>query len=667
MKYVSVEHAAKMIGVSSATMRNWAKAGHICPASTRPLYFLEESVLRLKSKIGSESFGRLKTRANKRGSVSSFLPEEYAENSDLVSCIADIVACFKQENLAIEPVMFLAALRLLEQKGEVTRLSESALFNMANYGCWARQAVKCVIQDWRKSIILTEPEALYSKIYSLLKPCAADDFLGLLYQSLASEGAKSEQGAYYTPSVIVEDSLAQIDTPVRTFLDPCCGTGKYLVLAAITFGLSPDNIFGFDCDALAANITRINLLLAYKDKEFTPNIFCLDSLAELATGEIFCETNALLGKIDAIATNPPWGAYKNSLATRQFIGRIKSGETFSLFLAKSIELLRDGGCLSFLLPESILKIKTHTDIRSLILAETKIKKIKRLGRRFTGVYTPVIRLDLIKGSPVGNWPILIEENGYSSEISQDRFTQNENFTFDVEMASHEESLLKKIFSIEHFTLAKNAEWALGVVTGDNKKFLLDTQQKYAEPIFRGSDVFPYRLGKASTFIHFTPAAFQQTAPERLFRVPEKLVYKFISKRLVFAYDDKQQLTLNSANILIPSIPGMGIKVVLAFLNSAVFQYVFMKKFATHKVLRGDLERLPFPLLTNEVHTTIEHLVDMAIITGKEPRELESIVFSSFQLTEEERFVIKQTTKDLSMEKLQGESKQMNAIWVTLVE
>jgi transposase-like protein len=37
MKHVSLERAAQTVGVSSATLRNWVKAGHIKPVSTRPV------------------------------------------------------------------------------------------------------------------------------------------------------------------------------------------------------------------------------------------------------------------------------------------------------------------------------------------------------------------------------------------------------------------------------------------------------------------------------------------------------------------------------------------------------------------------------------------------------------------------------------------------------
>jgi len=110
-----------MIGVSSATVRNWAKSGQICPVSTRPLSFLKESVLNLKNQVGSASFERLKTRANKLGSTNNFLPEEYAENKNLIRHIANIVNFVKEERLEIGAVMLLAALRLLEATGEVNK------------------------------------------------------------------------------------------------------------------------------------------------------------------------------------------------------------------------------------------------------------------------------------------------------------------------------------------------------------------------------------------------------------------------------------------------------------------------------------------------------------------------------------------------------------------
>ncbi len=384
MKNVSTDHAAKIMAVSSATIRNWAKAGHIKPVCARPLLFSEESVLSLKSQIGLGTFGRLQTRANKSGAMNSFLPTEYSDNPNLISHIASLASIIKDKCLEIEAVVFLATLRVLEINDEVKRTSGSDPFNLESFHSWTRQSVKSVIREWRSSLQVTQMNLLYNEILELINPRDGDDFLGLLYQSIFIEGYKSELGSYYTPSKLVDDALSHMVGPIETFLDPCCGSGKYLLMAAKKFKLAPENIYGFDCDKVATYIAKVNLLMAFRNKEFSPNIFCMDSLAELATGEIFCETNSLIGKIDAIATNPPWGAYKNAASKDSVSIKIRSGETFSIFLEKSIRLLRSGGQLSFILPESILKIKIHADIRELMLSETNISKISMLGRQFAG-------------------------------------------------------------------------------------------------------------------------------------------------------------------------------------------------------------------------------------------------------------------------------------------
>ena len=87
-----------------------------------------------------------------------------------------------------------------------------------------------------------------------------------------------------------------------------------------------------------------------------------------------------------------------------------------------------------------------------------------------------------------------------------------------------------------------------------------------------------------------------------------LLYKFISKQLVFAYDNKKTLTLNSANILIPKLEDYPIKTILALFNSSLFQFIYQKKFNTLKVLRSDIESLPLPVISPPKHKKIEKLV-----------------------------------------------------------
>ncbi|PIV15441.1 MAG: hypothetical protein COS43_02325 [Gallionellales bacterium CG03_land_8_20_14_0_80_55_15] len=90
---------------------------------------------------------------------------------------------------------------------------------------------------------------------------------------------------------------------------------------------------------------------------------------------------------------------------------------------------------------------------------------------------------------------------------------------------------------------------------------------------------------------------------------------------------------------------MNIKVALAYLNSSVFQYVFKKKFSTHKVLKGDMEKLPFPVISKQLHEQLEGMVE-AILQGRGSYEgMDELVFSTFNLSSEDAASIRHEVRN----------------------
>lgn len=97
---------------------------------------------------------------------------------------------------------------------------------------------------------------------------------------------------------------------------------------------------------------------------------------------------------------------------------------------------------------------------------------------------------------------------------------------------------------------------------------------------------------------------------------------------MFAYDDSSSLFLNSANILIPNIPGMSTKTVLDFLNSSLYQFLYEKLFGELKVLKGNLSELPFPKIDSKTNNELSLMVDEIIYEGKNnQKEIDEIVYS----------------------------------------
>ncbi len=665
---ISAYETARILNVSVATVRNWARAGYLPAIAVRPLAFYRRDVLALHETIKANTFSRLRKRANK--SASDIIPFEQMTDSRIAGDIAAYSENLRNTGLGLDldadKTVFWAALFYLRRHREVDFPLESPFFPRIHDGqlftapfdamAWKRKSVEKVMRAWQTRLNgnLPPPDPKFTE--SFLSWQNVEDPLGVLFQGLSVAGARANTGTFFTPDEMIDsclDDFADALSEQALFLDPCCGTGRYLVKVAKRFGLKSTQIYGFDNDPTAVDIARLNLLLAFPDAEFTPEISCLDSLKNLATGREDCRTNCLLSRFDAVATNPPWGGKaapytfdstafepgRLDNSALSFSGSLRGNESFSLFLEKSLQLLRPGGRLSFLLPESILKVRAHEDIRRLLLEKTCIRKITLLGRIFPSVFTPIIRLDLQKQPPERDWRVLICRKSDHHETLQSRFLGNSHLSFDVMVTPDDALLLDRIYAVPHQTLAGHAEWALGIVTGDNARRVLSEPVAGTEPVLRGRDVFKFRCGEPKCHIVFNPKSFQQVAPERLYRAPEKLIYRFVSDRLVFAYDNRRTLTLNSANIVIPNLPRMSMRVALAFLNSSVFEYIFVKRCQSRKILRGDLELLPFPMIDADTALKLEKQVNRCLESGvgtdHEIEKLDYMVFSVFGLQEKD--------------------------------
>jgi methylase of polypeptide subunit release factors len=449
-----------------------------------------------------------------------------------------------------------------------------------------------------------------------------DDWIGFIYQSLTAEGHRILKGLYYTKPVIVKEMLSDIHMVMgETFLDPCCGSGIFLLKMEHA---RMEQLFGVDNDPLAVMIAKANLMVKYNDSAVYPQIYQMDFLLHAASA-----LDDL--KFDYIVTNPPWGTEKGKKHESNIIA---SHEKASLFFTESFKFLKKNGILCFLLPTSLLKIKVHADFRRFVTHETRMESLKCYRERFKGVFTDFVSLRVSR-KPVfesQNYVVISEKN----EVSRKEFVpRNDDYCAIPMLNDRDEAIISKVERLRHDDLS-HSRWALGIITGNNAKVLKDRPIKGLEKIYRGKDIGKYSLKPASRYVKFNRADFQQCAKEEFYRAKEKLVYKFVSSRLCFTYDDTQSLFLNSANILIPDVEGMSIKTVLAFLNSSLFNFLYVKRFDDLKILKGNLSALPFPKITPEQDKQLNTLVNQALHGDTNaPKEIDALIYSIYQLDLEE--------------------------------
>ena len=435
------------------------------------------------------------------------------------------------------------------------------------------------------------------------RPAALPDKLGMEYEAGLSDAFRNREGIYYTPAHIARDLFSAPAEDIRnaSFCDPCCGSGNFIV-RALELGFQPQNIHGYDSDPVAVEITkaRIYKLSGYQ----SPHIKVAD----------FLRIWPACGRFDFIYTNPPWGK-KIARQTRAATGaRLQAGgsiDTCSLFFLACLQCLKENGRLGLLLPESFFNIAVFEETRIKAL-QLSIARLIDYGKVFKGLVTKAQAI-VLKNRPSGPYARISCELADSAyQRSQASFAANPKSILNLYCDDQSATTLQHLLSIPHITLKDRAAWGLGIVTGNNKKFIRSTPAKGHIPVYRGADILPGSLKPASSFMPSNMGLYQQVAPVPFYEAKEKLIYRFISSRLVFFYDDQQRHVLNSANMLMPhkDFP-VAIKMLAELLNSDFMNWVFAKLFNTHKILRSDLESLPIHsrLLANASNFNEAHYLE----------------------------------------------------------
>lgn len=638
-----------VFSVSKATIKNWVKLKKITPdiiIDNEPC-FSKQYINKMLKKIKSQASEMLKSRRNKTFIKGSFFYKDYlSKKSENLTTVQNLLNFITEKNLIFSEseIKYLLAECAIQMYSD---FAENNINNLQTYlqvaenhedTCF-NQLLDDLITDKNKAelFIKNNPELFeYKFVYE-----PNEDILGLLYLSLSDLADRKARGAYFTPTKIVQKIINNIKFSCGDILDPCCGTGNFLLQLPTDVKL--ENIHGNDIDPTSILLTRINMALKFQTKD-------IDLLRKNFTVSDFLKAkNTNFYKY--IIGNPPWG-YKFSTDEIKNLSKIyqctngKNVESYDVFVEKSLSSLEENGILSFVLPEAILNVKNHQPIRKYILNNATFSYLEYLGNMFDKVQCPSIILQLKKEKQAFQtygMRVKTSKRGFIIETKR-RITEE---VFNLDLNDQEHLIFDKIMNLPNRVYLKNnGIFALGIVTGDNKNLLSKVKKEKFEPIIKGSDISKFKIRTATNFIKFEPQNYQQVAPVEYYRAPEKLFYKFISNKLIFAYDNHQTLSLNSCNILIPKFKDLDIKYIMAVLNSSVAQFIFQKKFNSIKVLRSHLESLPLPKCEKKTQQQIINAVNKILETSNKSTahelfaELDLIISKLYNLSFEEYSLIK---------------------------
>jgi type I restriction enzyme M protein len=251
-----------------------------------------------------------------------------------------------------------------------------------------------VIDD-ADSIIL-DAESISYVIGELQNFCLIDserDIIAEAFETFIGYSLKGEQGQFFTPRNVVKLMVKIINPqPKELVIDPACGTGGFLVESlrhiwgvldkqADEYGWSKKTldeekqvsavscIKGLEKDNFLNKVTKSYMAILGDGKG---GIFCEDSLKSPLDWKSVTRQQIDLDKFDVLLANPPFGKnimVKGEEKLKQFdlaYNWKKDGTTFSktnelkneqtihiLFIERSLKLLKDGGRMGIVLPETV--------------------------------------------------------------------------------------------------------------------------------------------------------------------------------------------------------------------------------------------------------------------------------------------------------------------------
>lgn len=211
--------------------------------------------------------------------------------------------------------------------------------------------------------------------------------------------------AYYTKSTpIVNYMVDLLDLKGNeTVFEPCAGDGVFIDPIVNKYN-------GINIEAFELNENSIkNLVVKYSDFK-NVSIKQTDTLTDIEL-EFLCSMG---GKYDAVIANPPYGAWRNTEDRKQLKKRFNgfyAKESYSLFLYRSIEALKEGGRLVFIIPDTYLNLHMHKDIRKYILSKTKLKEIALFpSSYFPGVNFGYANLSIIALEKCSDYKVCINND-----------------------------------------------------------------------------------------------------------------------------------------------------------------------------------------------------------------------------------------------------------------
>jgi type I restriction enzyme M protein len=256
------------------------------------------------------------------------------------------------------------------------------------------------------------------QMYSLLE--SDIDVKGRAYEEIVGSNLRGDRGEFFTPRNVCRMAVAMLDPGEKQLvLDPACGTGGFLITAMNhviekirhaemgKWGNKFESaesaiqerirkfanrfIIGMDFNPELVKATKMNMVM---NNDGAGGLYQANSLEAPATWDPALHKRGLMGKVDLLFTNPPFGS-KIPVTDPSILEKYDLGHSWSynksqdrwvradsvqksqppeiLFIERCVKLLKPGtGRVAIVLPDGILGSPGLGYVRDWILRNTRV-------------------------------------------------------------------------------------------------------------------------------------------------------------------------------------------------------------------------------------------------------------------------------------------------------
>jgi type I restriction enzyme M protein len=326
---------------------------------------------------------------------------------------------------------------------------------------------------------------------------AERDAIGDAFETFIGPALRGSEGQFFTPRNVVKMIVDMVDPqPGEKVIDPACGSGGFLIAAlGHVWGhlrreaaerrwserelvrreqrSATDGFRGVDKDGFLAQVTKAYMALVGDGRG---GIFCANSLQPPSEWAADMSSKIGLGQFDIVITNPPFGK-KIVVRGPRLLGQYDLArrwryneegslweETGSLhdqrppqvvFLERCLQLLRPGGRLGIVLPESILGMPTHGYVVSWLRGRAKIRGVvsmpeelfKTSGKGGTHAKVCVLLVENTEPHPSEKWPVFMAEAKWCGHDSRGKATYRKASSGELELLDDVPLISERFFEL----------------------------------------------------------------------------------------------------------------------------------------------------------------------------------------------------------------------------